>query len=117
MGDDHQDGPGVRRRAAVLCHGRRAGILEERTDGRFRFTYDERYLADRDAPAVSLTLRRRAEPFVSESLFPFFYGLLSEGTTRQLQARINRIDPDDAFGLLLATGRDTIGAVAVVEED
>ncbi len=116
MGDDHDDTQEPRRRAAVHCHGRRAGVLEELTDGGFRFAYEEAYLADSDAPAVSLTLPRRTRPFVSDSLFPFFYGLLAEGTTRQLQARLNRIDPNDAFGLLLATGRDTIGAVTVIEE-
>jgi serine/threonine-protein kinase HipA len=47
-------------------------------------------------------------------LFPFFSGLLAEGTLRDLQCRIHRIDEADDFGLLLETaGGDVIGAVSV----
>ena len=98
----------------VLNHGRFAGLLEE-LDGGYRFTYDPGYLAS-PAGAVSLTLPKRPEPYVSKHLFPFFYGLLSEGSTRVVQHRVLRIDEADAFGLLLATAQDTVGSVTIHSE-
>jgi serine/threonine-protein kinase HipA len=101
------------RRALVYNKDRLAGYLEERDDGTYRFRYDEEYLADDSTGPVSLTLPKRPDPFVSEHLFAFFYGLLAEGSTRRRQCRRHKIDEDDHFGLLLATGRDTIGSVTI----
>ena len=40
--------------------------------------------------------------------------MLSEGENRQIQSRLLRIDPEDDFGILLATAQfDTAGAVTV----
>ncbi len=106
------------RRAHVFNHGVRAGLLEALGDGTFRFTYDPSYRDKRLSP-VSLTLPVRDTPFVAPALFPFFFGLLSEGATRALQHRVHRIDEADVFALLLATGSDTVGSVSVapVEEE
>jgi serine/threonine-protein kinase HipA len=101
------------RRARVFNHGRPAGLLEELDDGTYRFTYRPEYVVDETTDPVSLTLPKREAPFESETLFAFFVGLLSEGSTRKIQARTRRIDQDDEFGLLLATGADTIGSVTV----
>lgn len=98
------------RRARILNHGRLAGHLEETEDG-FAFTYDPTYLPDGEA--VSLTLPLRLQPYASPTLFPFFHGLLAEGSTREIQHRVLKIDEDDVFGLLLATGEDTIGSVSI----
>ena len=101
------------RRGRVYNHGQFAGVIEEFDDRTYRFAYDEAYVADDSAHAISLTLPKRVEPFESEHLFSFFYGLLAEGTTRQLQARILGIDEEDDFGLLLATAKDTVGSVTI----
>jgi serine/threonine-protein kinase HipA len=101
------------RRASVYNHDRFAGVLEELDDGTYRFRYDSAYLADSETSAVSLTLPKRAEPYDSEELFAFFYGLLSEGSTRRMQSRLLKIDEEDAFGLLVATARDAIGSVTL----
>lgn len=108
-------GPTIRC-AIVRNHGRVAGRLEELSEC-FRFTYATEYLARPDATALSLTMPLRAEPHESPKLFPFFYGLLSEGSTRELQAKLHRIDESDDFGLLIATGGDTIGAVTVEPQE
>lgn len=105
------------RRAKVYNHGRLAGVLEELDDGTFLFQYDSSYLADPDTSAVSLTLPKRAEAYRSDELFAFFYGLLSEGSTRRMQSQLLRIDEDDAFGLLAATARDAIGSVTLGPDD
>jgi len=103
----------ARRRGLVRTHGVEAGLLEE-TEKSFVFRYAPTYLARDDATPVSLTLPLRAEPYESPHLFPFFEGLLAEGSLRELQGRLLRIDPEDAFGLLLETGAsDVIGCVTV----
>ena len=104
------------RRGRVYNDGVLAGTLSEDAKG-FEFVYDPAYLADERAPAVSLTLPKRKKPYRSPHLFPFFYGLLAEGSLKDLQCRILRIDEEDSFGRLLATaGGDTIGSVTVVRE-
>ncbi len=99
------------RRARVLNHGHVAGVLEEAED-RFRFTYTAAYLASELGP-ISLSLPKRDAPFVADVLFPFFFGLLTEGGNRALQHRTLRIDESDHMGLLLATAVDPIGSVSV----
>jgi HipA-like protein len=101
----------------VFYGGELAGHIERRDDGRYRFAYQPEYLARPDARPVSLTLPLRREEFVSPVLFPFFSGLLAEGSLKELQCRMHRIDPDDDFTRLLKTARhDVIGAVTVEEE-
>jgi serine/threonine-protein kinase HipA len=100
------------RKGIVLQQGVRAGTLEEAEDG-FVFTYDAAFLSG-NSPAVSLTLPKRAEPFRSAFLFPFFANILAEGHLAVLQCRHLKIDPDDLFGrLLYTTGGDVIGSVQV----
>ena len=101
----------------VFYGGELAGHIERRDDGRYRFAYQPEYLARPDARPVSLTLPLRREEFVSPVLFPFFSGLLAEGSLKELQCRMHRIDPDDDFTRLLKTARhDVIGAVTVEED-
>ena len=46
----------------------------------------------------------------------FFYNLLPEGSNKQVVCKLNRIDRNDYFGLLLTTAKnDSIGAVRVIE--
>ena len=104
------------RKGVVYCKSKRAGRIEETVDG-YRFIYDADYLASPDNHAISLTLPRQVEPFLSPVLFPFFFGLLAEGALKEFQCRQLRIDEDDHFGRLLKTAHsDTIGDVTVVEE-
>lgn len=103
----------TRRKGLVRVGGITAGLLEETPAG-YLFTYDPVYLAGQGATAVSLTLPLRSEPYVSPHLFPFFEGLLAEGSLRELQSRLHKIDPEDGFGLLLKTASsDVIGCVTV----
>ncbi len=103
-------------RAHVYKRDRVAGELTRLEDGTYRFAYDQAYLATPDAQPVSLTLPLRPEPYLAPDLFPFFYGLLSEGSAKDLQCRALKIDPDDAFTRLIKTSHsDTIGSVTVRE--
>lgn len=102
------------RKAQVFSNNILAGILSETDDGKYIFKYDEKYLLDSNARAISLSMPKRDEPFVADELFPFFYNMLSEGANKTLQCTTLKIDENDSFGLLLATAyNDTIGAITV----
>lgn len=85
-----------------------AGIIEE-TDSGYRFTYDPDFLALQNPIAFSFPLQ--SAPFESDSLFPFFRGLLPEGWYREIVCRTLKIDSNDEFGLLIRCCKDCIGAV------
>ncbi len=102
------------RQANVYLNNTLAGRLRETDNGEYVYQYDEDFLADNTKGAISLTMPKRKEPYVSEYLFPFFSNMLSEGANKEIQCRTMKIDKDDYFGLLLATAyHDTIGAVTV----
>ena len=98
------------RRAVVQYNGRLAGYLSETATG-YRFSYDKDYL--RTGPAISISLPLCEEPYESKELFSFFRGLLPEGWYLAIVSATAKIDAQDAFGILLATTADTIGAVTV----
>lgn len=102
------------RQADVFYRNRLAGRLTELADG-YRLVYDEAYLPD--GAAISLTLPVRSEPFVSETLFPFFAGLVPEGWYLRIVCPTIKVDPRDTFGLLIKTCGDCIGAVSIREAD
>ena len=99
------------RRGRVFVQGNYAGMLEEVEDG-YTFTYHSAYLKA-NGPAVSLTIPLREEPFFSETLFPFFDGLIPEGWLLSVVTRNWKLDPEDRFGLLLVSCEDSIGDVSV----
>ena len=102
------------RKAKVFLNGEFVGVLAELRRDQYTFSYNERWFADGDKPAISLTLPKSQQTYQANYLFPFFFNLLSEGVNRQLQCRYLKIDEKDDFGLLLATATtDTIGAVTV----
>ncbi len=98
----------------VYNNGVFAGILERDAAGAYIFTYDAHYFATKENPPISLTLAKSSRQHRSEYLFPFFYGLLSEGVNKDIQCRLLKIDEQDDFTRLLETaGDDTIGAITV----
>jgi serine/threonine-protein kinase HipA len=101
------------RTGIVRLVGARVGLLEE-TEGGTRFTYDPEWVSRPDAASVSLTLPLRREPYTSRGLHPFFENLLPEGWLLEIATQKLKISRDDAFGLLLATAADCIGAVEVL---
>lgn len=101
------------KRAEIYFRHLRAGILTEDAEG-YTFVYDEAYLSDPQAEAVSLTLPLRREAYRSNVLFPFFDGLIPEGWLLDVAERNWKIDPRDRMSLLLACCKDCIGAVSVI---
>lgn len=106
-------GPSPLRSAAVRLDGSRVGLLEE-LPAEYVFTYDPEWLARGDARPISLTMPVRSEPYRSRSLHTFFENLLPEGWLLEIATQKLKIPKDDAFGLLLATCADSIGAVEIV---
>ncbi len=92
-----------------------AGIVIESDEG-YEFTYDNEYLSRSDSKPVSLTLPLTDVPYRSTNLFPFFDGLIPEGWLLQVVERNWKIDNKDRFGLLLASCRDCIGDVYIIQE-
>ena len=102
--------------ANVLYKNELAGTLTQFDDGSFEFVYSEIWLNNSTKPAISLTFPKKTEPFKSPYLFPFFFNMLPEGSNKQVVCFNLHIEPNDDFGILLATSKtDTIGAVQVVK--
>jgi serine/threonine-protein kinase HipA len=102
------------RQAKVYADGIFAGLLTETDEGKYVFRYDDSYLLDEKQTAISLSFPKSGKEYVSDTIFPFFFNMLSEGANKAVQCRTLKIDEDDAFGLLLATAwNDTIGAITV----
>ena len=101
--------------ANVLYDGILAARLSETDDG-YLFEYDEKYLKQQESKLISLTLPKRKEPYTSKVLFPFFDGLIPEGWLLDIAVNHWKVKANDRFVLLLATCRDTIGAVTVEPE-
>jgi HipA-like protein len=100
------------RSVEVYRNGILAGVLTEEHRNSYVFRYDETYFLDNSKSAISLTLPKNIQEYRNNTLFPFFFNLLSEGVNRKLQCRILKIDEDDHFGLLLQTTQsDTVGNI------
>ena len=92
-----------------------AGKLCE-TDEGYAFSYDEQYLNNENASAVSLTLPLSKTVYTSKTLFSFFDGLIPEGWLLDVVSRNWKIDTQDRFGLLLVACKDGIGNVSIKGE-
>jgi serine/threonine-protein kinase HipA len=104
----------MERKAAVYMNDRLAGYLIQ-TDEEYIFLYEDEYFADASKPSISLTFPKSQKEYHLKYLFPFFFGLLSEGDLKTLQCRKLGIDENDHFTRLLKTARNTIGAVKIKE--
>ncbi len=104
------------KKARVYYNNNLAGILEKADDNSYRFIYEDDYLHDPDAKSISLTLPKKQKVYTSKILFPFFFGLLSEGVNKIIQCRKLKLDEDDHFSRLIKTAAyDTIGPVTIEE--
>lgn len=103
------------RKAKILYKNQEAGMLIQNDNGSFTFKYDNSWINDTTQPAISLTLPKSQQEYHSDFLFPFFYNMLPEGSNKQIVCKLNRLDLNDYFGLLLTTAmNDNIGAIKVI---
>jgi serine/threonine-protein kinase HipA len=96
------------RKADVMFKDALAGVIEETAQG-YGFSYSPDYLKAGRPIAVAFPLRE--QPYSSDTLFPFFKGLLPEGWFREIVCRTLKVDTKDDFGLLIRACGDCIGAV------
>lgn len=96
-------------------HEALAGEVWEDENG-FHFRYLPDFLAQPAAQPVSLTLPLTEQIYHSDSILPFFDGLIPEGWLLEIAGDFWKINPRDRVGLLLACCRDCIGAVSVIPE-
>jgi len=102
------------KKAKVYMHNNFAGILTEDANG-FQFQYDQTYLENRDAEAISLTLPLSNLAYESKNMFPFFDGLIPEGWLLDIAQKNWKINSRDRMEILLKTCQDCIGAVSIIE--
>ena len=79
------------------------------------FTYDETYLHDHRAAAISISLPLQAEPFSPLQTSCYFEGLLPEGFTRRTVAQWLQVDEGDYLSILHGLGKECLGAVCIAE--
>ena len=102
----------MNRKGNVFYEDRLCGIIEETETG-YRFSYDVDYVNDSKAKAVSKILPLSKSSFTSNTMFPFFDGLIPEGWLLDIAQKHWKIDERDRMGLLLTCCNDCIGAVSV----
>jgi serine/threonine-protein kinase HipA len=105
------------RTAKVLVNNLLAGTLTESSEGDYLFKYNVDYLANEMNNAVSLTLPRREEAYISDILFPFFDGLIPEGWLMDIGIKNWKLNAKDRMGLLLHLCTDCIGNVSIINEE
>ena len=98
----------------VWWDGRIAGQLTQDPHGTLGFAYRPGWLRDADAPALSVSLPKREEPFSRRECRPFFGGLLPEESRRDAVARVLGVSRANDFALLDRLGGDVAGALQLL---
>lgn len=102
----------MRRSGKVLFKDKQAGVVWQDEDG-YGFEYDKDYLQLKNNAAVSLTLPLREEPYLKDTMLPFFDGLIPEGWLLDIAIKNWKANPNDRMGLLLIACKDCVGAVSI----
>ncbi len=102
----------MKRSGKVLFKNKPAGIVWQDENG-YGFEYDKNYLQLKDAAAISLTLPLRKEPYLKDTMLPFFDGLIPEGWLLDITVKNWKVNPNDRMQLLLIACKDCVGAVSV----
>jgi serine/threonine-protein kinase HipA len=90
------------------------GILEQ-TRGELTFLYNQSWLDNPKAIALSCSLPLQSEPFSNRLARPFFAGLLPEGNKRNLIAQQLKVSNKNDFALLDSIGGECAGAITFLE--
>ncbi|MCU0348452.1 MAG: HipA N-terminal domain-containing protein [Saprospiraceae bacterium] len=98
------------RTANVLVHNVLAGEFREIEQGS---VYEFEYYSGYTGAPVSLTMPVKSRLFTFAAFPPFFEGLLPEGVMLEGLVRRLKIERNDLFSQLVATGGDLVGAVTV----
>lgn len=102
----------MKRSGKVLFKDMLAGIVWQDENG-YGFEYDKYYLQLKGAVPVSLTLPLREEPYLRNTMIPFFDGLIPEGWLLEITVKNWKVNANDRMELLLIACKDCIGAVSI----
>jgi len=100
------------REALVRQNDESAGQLTEHQPN---LRYEFQYYPEYHGPPISLVLPVQQESYWFDEFPPFFDGLLPEGYQLEALLRRLKIDRNDPFSQLIATGGDLVGSVTVEE--
>ena len=92
-----------------------AGIVWENEDG-YGFQYNTAYFKNPKYGEVSRTLPLRKESFTSQTMLPFFDGLIPEGWLLQIAIDNWKLNARDRMNLLLTLCEDCIGDISIIKE-
>lgn len=98
----------------VWWDGRQVGQLTQDQHGELGFAYASTWLDDGQAPPLSASLPKRAEPFSRRACRPFFGGLLPEESQREAAALALGVSRANDFALLDRLGGDVAGALQLL---
>ena len=101
------------RQAKVLFKNSFAGIISQDENG-YHFKYDHEYLKNSGAMPISKTLPLKVAEYNSNTLFPFFDGLIPEGWLLDIAEKNWKLKQSDRMGLLMACCKECIGAVSII---
>ncbi len=93
---------------------RLVGQLTQNQHGELGFAYSAGWLQNDDAPPLSVSLPKRAEPFNRRECRPFFGGLLPEESQRDAAAQALGVSRGNDFALLDRLGGDVAGALQIL---
>jgi serine/threonine-protein kinase HipA len=96
----------------VFLHDKYCGDIHYE-NGRLSFVYQQTYLEDLDARAISTTMPLGPEIYPHPIVYPFFSGLLPDEGVRHRLARYLQLSEKNTFGLLKAIGGECAGAISV----
>jgi serine/threonine-protein kinase HipA len=104
-------------RLNVFLNSRPVGQLNRESSGAIDFRYDADWLAWEHTMPVSLSLPLREDRYIGAPVFAVFDNLLPDNATiRKKIAERTGAGGTDAFSLLVALGRDCVGALQFLPE-
>ena len=98
----------------IWWDGRLVGQLTQDRHGELGFAYTPEWLSTGEAPPLSASLPKRAEPFSRRECRPFFGGLLPEEAQRDAAALALGVSRANDFALLDRLGGDVAGALQLL---
>lgn len=96
----------------VFLHDKYCGDIHYE-NGRLSFVYQQTYLEDLDARAISTTMPLGPEIYTHPIVYSFFSGLLPDEGVRHRLARYLQLSEKNTFGLLEAIGGECAGAISL----
>ncbi len=101
------------RKAIVKYNNLVAGVISEEDNGEYQFVYDKDYVNNHPRLFITFQMPVSIQTYRSNTLFPFFDGLIPEGWLLDIAADSWKINKNDRMGLLLSCCQNAIGAVSV----